>query len=332
MKKQILILYYSLLNFYTMRTKNLFRTLVVATLATLGTFNTSAQYVPGASGHAADYDAANSDYVTIGSRMPYFVTADPAIITLQGTSEMAQSQFRWRFFESDGTTPMTTAPAVLNWNGTGATAGGAATYYVANEISVTWGAPSSAAALGHYVVEATEHGIPYGGVFADGCDDPTPSVRDIFVIDRPTIDVSATAYKACGFNLGTDHFYVPVTATGVGSWDITYSLQINAGAATTGLTDNIGTAETYADGTILTNPQIDRNLTGTPGATTDGIDITPTVYGKYTVTVTNVTDRISRKSLTAIASQAGDLPATSYVFYIVPTPNTGAIQHRNNAW
>jgi hypothetical protein len=314
-----------------MRTKNLFRTLVTAALAVFST-SAFAQYslLPTANG-GTPY-TVTSEYATVGSRMPYFVTPDATIVALQ-PAQMQQSEFRWRFLNGGNAAVMTTPPAVLDVDAgaTPATAGtGGAPYYEGNEISVVWAAkPDAGVAQGdHWVVEAMEHSIPFGGVFADGCDGSVQT-RNVYVIDAPTISVSATAYKACNFTLGNT-FYIPYTATGVENWSVSYTLSINGGAAAANTANGLnsdGSADAPTDVTILTAPQVSRNMTGTPGATTYGIPITTTVYGQYAVTITDITDRISRKAMNTVA---GTITAGTYTFYLVPTPTTNAIQHRDN--
>jgi hypothetical protein len=319
-----------------MRTKKFFRVLVAAALAVVS-ISAFAQYssVPTAGG-AGGYDATGtSDYVTVGSRMPYYVDPDNAIEALIAGGNMDTSQFMWEVLSLPGLVNQWGATTPEQADNTPLVAGGAAGYYTANEISVNW----NVAANARYVVRATEHSMPISGVFAEGCDDPTAQADTVYVIDRPTIVFPTTFYNAaCGTTPGAaTSFYVPINVTGLATWRITFSVTYNgAGYVPSGEVVGFGALEGSTDADVLANAASVKNLAGTPTAGTAGLNVVlngggaTNGYGRYVVNVTNITDRISRKSQDVIASQAGDLPASDYTIYVMPTPATGTIQHRIN--
>jgi hypothetical protein len=321
-----------------MRKSILFRAMAVASMFAIATFSVNAQYTTVPTDAAYD-GTGTSDYVTIGSRVPYYVQPDAGIVTLVGLGAMNASQFGWEFLDATATAAIAPALTVLNYNGTGAAAGGAADFYVGNEISVVWDAASVAAGT-QYTVRATEHSMPTSGVFADGCSDATPELRTVWVIDRPTIDFQAASSSACGITPGAGvQYFVPIDVTGLGDWDISFDVTYNGAAYLAAQTYTAGTATAVAnDAALLGAASAVKSLNGTPTADVDGLEViingatAANGFGRYDVTVTNITDRISRKSLdmTLVAAQVADLPAAAYTIWVMPTPVTAPIRHRSN--
>ena len=312
------------------KTNFLSKLMVVTTLFAISLSSVFGQYVGPTN---ANYDATapdTSDYVTVGSQMPYYVAPDAGVQALITLGTMTFSQFKW------------SVPAGIvldNYAGTlPLTVGGAAGYYVQNEMSVVWSSPSVAVGT-MYTMSVLEHSIPASGVFAAGCDG-TLSTREIYVIARPTLTFPVTvpvdqASMPCGTVPGAGvTYYLPVNMTGIGPWAISYTVAFNGGAAAPQGPVTLGVPPpTLADATVFALAAGITNLNGVNGlpVTINGGTAT-NGYGKYVVTITNVTDQISQKSLNPalIASQAGDIPAASFTVYVNPTPATNPIQHIKN--
>ncbi len=312
-----------------MKKMNCFRaiaTLMISLVAGLGAF---AQYV-GPDG-TYDTDLTTSDYVTIGSRVPYYVAPDATIAAMAGTS-MDYSEFQWEVLTSAlgslGITPATYADGALTIgeDGTG-------TWVEENEISVTWAAPTAVAGT-RYVIRATEHSNPLGADnFAFGCADETPVTRNVFVLAAPTVAFDGTSGGGCSVAPGST-FYVPLTITGLGDWEVTYTVAYNGGSAETQdpytltITDPIAEIN---DGNVIDQSILARTAAGTPSATpgTDGLAIAlpAAQYGYYDVAITGFTDRISRKSMDALTAVTA---SGTYRIYVNPTPVTSPIQHLQN--
>jgi hypothetical protein len=310
-----------------MKKSNFFRSIATIALFAVAGATTFAQYITPSVG---TYNAATSDYVTIGSRVPYYVAPDATIATMATAGTMDYSNFLWEVLNA-GLTPVAITPTTFA--NAPLTAGeGLAPWVTQNEISVTWAAP--AAAGNQYVMRATEHSNPLGaGNFALGCVDATPEVRNVFVLARPTVAFDGTEAGGCSAAPGTN-FYVPLTVTGLGSWEVTYTVSYNGGAASAPATYTLTLADPIAgvnDGNVVAQSTLARSAAGTPTATpgTDGLEIALPLaqYGYYDVTITNVTDRIARKSLDALAATGA---AGTYRILVTPTPGTGPIQHIQN--
>ena len=186
----------------------------------------------------ATYDAATSDYVTIGSRVPYYVAPDATIAALAPAS-MDYSEFNWEVLTA-ALAPLAITPET--YAGTALTVGeGLAPWVKENEISVTWAAPAVAGT--QYVMRATEHSNPLGlGNFAFGCADATPEVRNVFVLAAPTVAFNGTQGGGCAIAPGST-FYVPLDITGLGDWDVTYTVAYNGGAASAPATYTLTVAD-----------------------------------------------------------------------------------------
>lgn len=295
---------------------------MISLVAGLGAF---AQYVGPTTGVA--YDATTSDYVTIGSRVPYYVAPDPAIEAIAGVS-MDYSEFRWEVLSSD-LDPLAITP--MNFAGGALTVGeGTAPWVKENEISITWAAPAVEGT--QYVIRATEHSNPLGtGNFSFGCEDATPEVRNVYVLAAPTVAFDGTNGGGCSVTPGTT-FYVPLTITGLGDWEVSYSVAYNGGDPEDQTAYTLTVADPIAginDANVIAQSTLERTAAGTPTGSTDGLAVVlpDGQYGYYDVTITGFTDRISRKSLTALPAVTA---SGSYRIYVNRTPETQPIQHLEN--
>lgn len=316
-----------------MKKSNLLRVLATFTLIIVAGYSAVAQYVGPT---AATYETTNSDYVTIGSRVPYYVAPDPIIAAMQAAGTMGYSGFSWRFTTAANVN--LTGVAAVNYDGTGTTATAQAGFIRQNEISVIWGG-ADVATGSTYNVRAIERSNPLSGI-ADGCNGDE-ELKNVIVLPRPTVVFPTTSAGGCGITPGAaSTFYVPVNVTGLGEWQITYTVTYNGNAYIASTTTaNLGTATTVTnDGTVVAEAAATKNILGTPTGDANGIPViingggAASGFGYYDVTITNITDRISRKSLdlTLVAAQAGDLPGATYRIYVNPTPSTSPIQHLQN--
>jgi hypothetical protein len=303
---------------------NVFKTLAIAALFGVS-MGLNAQNYPAKQG---TYDASTttSDYVTVGARMPYYVTPDASIDALITLGVMKSSHFKWEITDNANAA---VAISPKKYDNSGLTAGGAAGYNTENEISVVWAAPAAASAT-PYKVKATEHSIPGSNVFAEGCAGNTTE-RLIYVLPVPDAAVASTsATLSCGTIPGaTTTYNVPLNLTGLGPWDVTYTVQYNSNPAGGPATTSVGTADaTVTDANVYTKASAVTNLTGASGLsiTLNGGGAT-NGYGMYTIVITNVKDRISKKSLDNIN---GTVSASTIKVYVAPTPQTGAVQHVAN--
>ncbi|NBC82054.1 MAG: hypothetical protein GVY19_01605 [Bacteroidetes bacterium] len=238
------------------------------------------------------------DTVTVGSRAEYAVNPDPVI---KAFPNMDPSIFNWSF--DDGTT-------VLDASDNPATDVGGG-FYADSLIHATM-----AGSPGQVTLTVQERTQPQSGT---GCDGDTESLT-IQVVPRATIDFSgATSDGACG----AQDYSLDLDLTGFGPWDITYDIDFdgsdlsNGNTATVGsLADNVGTGGTSAYTLDIATGQLNQGA------------------GTYTITITNVVDRIGDKSLdpSLVAAQAGDLPGSDYTLYVYPTPDTSPIQHIENVY
>jgi hypothetical protein len=309
-----------------MKNHNYFRITVTIALFLIAGLGSFAQYV----GPTPAYDAnlTTSDYVTIGSRVPYYVAPDATIAAMAGAGTMDYSEFQWEVLTS-ALAPL--AVASETYGGAALTVGeGTAPWVEENEISVTWAAPAAAGT--QYVIRATEHSNPLGaGNFTFGCADATPEVRNVYVLAVPTVAFDGASGGGCSIAPGST-FYVPLNITGLGDWDVTYTVAYNGGAAGAPATYTLTVADPIAavtDANVIAQSTQARDADGTPSTSTDGLAIVlpAAQYGYYDVAITGFTDRISRKSLDALTAVTA---AGTYRIFVNPTPTTNPIQHLGN--
>jgi hypothetical protein len=234
------------------------------------------------------------DSVVVGSTMPYAVTPDATIAAM--TSVMNPSQFRWMMTdESDNvvTTGFTIAETP------------AAGLYAEDSINVTW----TGAAGSTYKVKTTEVSQPKYGASCDG------NITELFVevLDVPSVGLNGSGpFQSSGCGLTGDTISVDVS--GIGPWDVTFSVEFDDNGSPTEFTETIGS--------------IGMNGSFTLDLVLNDVNHLTNGSGKYDVNLINVVDRISSKSLTNVP---GTVKTTGeYVIGIYPAPNTGAIRHINN--
>lgn len=139
-----------------------------------------------------------------------------------------------------------------------------------------------------------------------GCESNDSTTIDVAVIAAPDADFPTTAADTCTDDPSTIDFDFPVTlSTSVASGNV----RINV------IVDGPSTAGIYDNDLDLTNADMEFNLPA--GTFNDGM-------GTYTVTIQEVSDRISRKSSVTVN------PAVTFDLTINRVPNTGTIYHLPN--
>lgn len=125
----------------------------------------------------------------------------------------------------------------------------------------------------------------------------------------PTLNTTFDT-AACGVN----DYDVPVALTGFGPWEVEYDVEytdLSGNSSTESKTAIIGA---YGDTDGVYDMAVD--LTSLAGADA----------GQYTITITNLDDRISLKALNDIKGTT----TANIQIVAAPTPNTGAIRHIKN--
>ncbi|NJM15590.1 MAG: hypothetical protein HC896_09690 [Bacteroidales bacterium] len=237
-----------------------------------------------------------SDTVVVGAQMPYAVTPDANVALMVGAGILDASQFDWTLPAAGGAIDMTAA-------GTG--------LFVEDSITVTWGA-----APGSYSVSVAENSMRAG---APVCADPTPSTITVEAVALPTLNVTGTDAGDCA----EQDYNVPLSLTGYGPWDITYNIDF---APLSGAPGNVATGTVKSVGGEGDDVGTTATAFNLPILATE---LTAGSAGTYTVTVTNMDDRISNKALNGAAIN-GTLATATYTIYVYPTPGTGAIRHVEN--
>lgn len=270
-----------------------------------GTIATSA-FVDSSTEAGTPKPVTNVDTVTIGATMPYYVKGDPNMHMLR----------QWGAI---------TAKSTYTWS---ATAAATATINQATTsdslVTISW--PKA----GTYRLSVTENPGAVASGYPALCTS-VPYAMDVKVLNRPTVTWNgATPVKGgCGVNGNT--ITVPIDLTGIGQWEVDYTVQYfdlaNQEVNVAGITRDaseaavpMGATSNKNDGSALTNQTL-LSIT-IPAASAVG------AYGKYVITINSISDRISRKS--GISSIAADVPAGSYTIYSMPTPTTQPIQHIKN--
>ena len=243
--------------------------------------------------HASGYES--TDTVTVGSRMPYYMPAQTPVTGLT-------FEYKWVF--DPGMT-------VLNYAGdANAPAGTGTGFYKENEISVVM--PGTAGSVKISTNVQTLSGTTL--LCPPGADVDYP----IQVVPAPSMIWDNTSPMILCKTIDAD-VSVDIQLTGYGQWEVAYRIvktdleDANPGApidrtATIGTSkDKVGT--TASDFELLID---DADFSG---------------IGIYTITITSLTDRISRKSLDAVN---GTLPATTFKINVYPVPTTNKLQHVRN--
>lgn len=261
---------------------------------------------------------ANRDTVTVGYQSIYIAQPDPVYHGSynSGGSWALTADFTWvwTFFESDGTTPATSGAAADYVSAAGTKA---------NEILVTW--PT----VGDYVLKVAEKApVAFGG-----CEDQTPSVINIAVVDAPVRNTVPTGtVQYCGDQAAVN---IVVNLSGFPAFDVTWAL----------VQDNIDENGDLIGGSANTLRASAAQRVGTPNFTTRSTaDYTLesrafTLVGgertRYTYTFGGINDLYSRKSdyvggsTTWFPDPASD---QTYIVIVNPMPATGPIFHVPNNW
>lgn len=233
------------------------------------------------------------DSVTVGSRAGYAINYDP---TIKAMTYLDPSVFDWKFSNN---TP------ILNYSGSALSplTGG---FYTDTIISAVM--PDTVGLMNITVHEKSQ-------LKGFGCADPVGQKLDIRILPRPTIALDSIL----GVNNSQTDFKIPVLITGYGPWRVTYTVSFGS-AASISYTDTVGTNKdspgTIAKRLYLYVPK----------------EHVSNGSGDYTISIINIGDRISNKSIdqSLVASQPADLPMSSYVYYILPTPLTPKVLHQKN--
>ncbi len=248
------------------------------------------------------------DTVTVGSRMTYKTTGDPAINALVTANKMAASEFTWVFSNSQAVyvpsaNGTTTAP-------TPSTVVGHAGYFSGSlkEIHTIMPAnPTNSLTL--FVNEWSMLTSTTSG--CEGKD----TTYNIVVVNRPTLRWPGTAAQSICASTAIN---LLLTLTGYSQWEVTYKIDYYDDFVGTGVPTTPGTSTKM---TVPANKTLNFAATNFVNA------------GTYKITIENLTDRISRKSLdqSLVVSQSGDfLNGAAYTVTVVPAPNTQKLQHVKN--
>ena len=249
-------------------------------------------------------DGESIDSVTVGSRMPYRVDAQTPIPGLD-------YEYKWLFSTSPALTIQSLSLTPSNL--TQSTVDAVTDYYSENEISVVM--PSTPGLIN---ITTNVRALIGGGTVALPCTG-LDVIKDIRVLPRPTIQwvTPPDSIIECAPNLAAiPNVTIPVTLSGNREFEVAYTITHYAGY--------------ISGGTVTSTTSGYKVLTGNSVDLIGGTDLT--AHGLYEITITNITDRISRKSLdmSLVASQSTDLPAAPYKVYIYPAPVTNPLQHIRN--
>jgi hypothetical protein len=309
-----------------MNKSTLLKSVASAALIVVSGISAFAQNVAAPTAGAAA-EIPNSDYVTVGSRVPYYVQTDATIQAMTTAGSMKESIFRW-FVTTAGDVTIPGVPLLEYTGGAGqqyndfrvVTPG---TGYYDNEISLTWSVANGFAAGTQYKVKVAEKSVTLSPTIA-GCEDLTPVEKPVFVLARPSVAFVGTEGGGCSVAPGSS-FDVPITITGLGDWQVTYTMAYNGGAAGAPVTYTLTqAAPVVTDVNVVAESVLARNPAATFGLV---VPIPALQYGYYDVAITNITDRTSRKSLDALAAAGA---AGTFRVYVNPVPVTLPIQHLKN--
>jgi len=164
-----------------------------------------------------------------------------------------------------------------------------------NDITVT---VAGAAGTGQIIVKE---------VSSAGCASGDSTTIDVAVIAAPSAEFTTTTGDTCIADTSTIGYTLPVTlSSDVASGNIRINVNV----------DGPSTADIYDQDWDLADT--DTEFTLPAGTFDDGL-------GSYTITIEEVTDRISRKS-----SVAGTITTATHTLTINRVPNTGVIYHLPN--
>ncbi len=169
-----------------------------------------------------------------------------------------------------------------------------------DSILITWGnSPENAQ------VSVAENSIKNSAVLCSG----GSQTLSVVIVNLPTLNVTYSTADC-----GVKDYSVPVNLTGYGPWDIAFNIEY---------TDLSGNTSTFSDSkTIGAVGDTDGSYNLPVNLTSlSGVDA-----GQYSVSITNIDDRISSKALNDIKGTA----TASIDIIAAPTPNTGVIRHIEN--
>jgi hypothetical protein len=163
------------------------------------------------------------------------------------------------------------------------------------------------------------------------CSGATEDLSVVVVAEPTVVWNNGGSLRLGGCGVAGTSIGIPVTVTGTDRFQLTYTqdyIDLTGASTVTGpvTTGNLGASDIFADFTNTEN--IDMYTLAIPLAT----------YGRYEITISAVTDRISRKSLNNYVTETatygdqdpGDFVTTTMIVYSLPTPTTGQIQHVTN--
>ncbi len=233
------------------------------------------------------------DSVTVGSRAGYAITYDPV---LRKIAFLNPSVFDWKFKNITNILPLTGSTSPLS-------AVDAFGFYTDTAISVIM--PSI---VGVETLTVHEKSMPKIGT---GCSDPNGQKLPIRILPRPKIELVNTT----NIPSSTGSIDIPVKLNGYGPWLVTVEIKYNDNTTQT-IEVEVGK---YGDNPGASTPLelIMKVLPSQP----DNIN---------TITILNVGDRISAKSLDQdlVKSQANELPTNRFFVKKAPKPKTYHIKNK----
>jgi hypothetical protein len=238
----------------------------------------------------------STDSVTVGSRAGFKINYDPVIKSFPSTI-MDSSVFDWKF---------SSYRQRLNYNGKPIVPK-IDSFYIDTAISAIM--PNTPQTL---TLTVRERIRPKIGTSCEG----NLQLLPIQVVNRPKIDLVNTS----GIPSLSGSFDIPVILKGYGPWEVTVEIKYSDNSTKTIVVDSVGL---YTD---------------KPGATdsvTRVLQILPAQFdldNSYTLTILNVGDRFSKKSLDQdlVKSHADELPTKSYTIVTLPVPKTPKVLHMPN--
>lgn len=243
--------------------------------------------------------ALNVDTVAVNSVMPYSVKGDLNMHSLRALGALTYSNFNW----------------ALSGGGTLGSLSNNATPQAPKDtsVSVKWGATA-----GSYDLRVLESPVAAAGQPAFSCTGNTTKLGIVVVANPIAVWSGATPLGGCGVANSTIN--VPFKLTGTGNFDVTYTIDYKnlSGVVTAGT----ATTASYGDKNVVTAKSFNIPVV-----------IPATTYGQYTVTISKVVDRITKKcfDVSAFTSTVGtDVPSAGFVVYSYPAPTTQPIQHVKN--
>jgi hypothetical protein len=312
-----------------MKTKNLFRMFVVASLCATVSFGAKAQLTT-AHTTSVDKSIANegTDYVTKGATVPYQISSSLPIWDLISQGVLVSSVYNWSIgagptmHQSDGSSALV---AVAN---KGTEVGLPAGFY--NDTAITISYP----ATGSFTLSVAERSVSnVAGV--SGCLDAVGATLPVQVTNRPAVIFNSVAsIGGCGTDVAPNN-NIPITISGSNSPIVTYKIDYtNLGGTTTPLVPS-----TPVNDAVLNSGWTAFSVDNPVTNVVIPFNIINGNYGKYVVTLQAITDRISRKTLDIAvggAQDPGDVVLsgpTTLTIYAYPTPSTQPIKHVTNlAW